>query len=77
MEADLAFRGIDFRDYWLPGGGPSRLSVRRLWVLVLALPWDSATHTALRAEREHAERDRLTSRRDYYAAKRAEQEATS
>lgn len=75
MEADLAFRGIDFRDYWLPGGGPSRLSMRRLFVLVKGLPYESALYAAFRAARAKASTDLLPSRRDHYARKKAEQEA--
>lgn len=44
MEADLAFAGFDFRDYYRPRGGPSRLTLRRLGVLVRHLP--SESHTA-------------------------------
>lgn len=47
MEADLAFRGIDFRDFFRPKGGSSRLTLRRLAVLVRALPPESATVKAL------------------------------
>lgn len=75
MEADLAFRGIDFRDYWLPGGGPSRLSMRRLFVLMKALPYESELHGAFRAARARANAELLPSRRDYYARMKAEQEA--
>lgn len=34
MELDLADMGIDYRDRFKPGGGPSRLTVRRLLLLV-------------------------------------------
>ena len=34
VEQDLAAIGIDYRDRWRPGGGPSRLTIRRLLVLV-------------------------------------------
>jgi hypothetical protein len=45
VEADLAWRGVDLRDLWRPGG---RLTWRRLGVLVRHLPPESATLTALR-----------------------------
>lgn len=44
VEADLAYRGIDFRDHFRPGGGSSRLTLRRLAVLLRYLPRES--HTA-------------------------------
>jgi hypothetical protein len=75
VEADLAFRGIDFRDYWLPRGGPSRLSMRRLFVLLKALPYESELHAAFRAARTKASAELLPSRRDHYARTKAEQEA--
>lgn len=34
MEADFAEHGWDYRDRYLPGGGPSRLTTRRLLLLV-------------------------------------------
>ncbi|MEJ6013818.1 hypothetical protein WG936_08215 [Corynebacterium sp. H127] len=37
MEADLAFAGFDYRDRFLPHGGPSRMTTRRLCLLVWAL----------------------------------------
>lgn len=77
MEADLAFRGIDFRDYWMPGGGHSRLSLRRLLVLIYGLPFESATQAALRADAKRATQSVLAQRRDHYNAKKAEQEAAS
>lgn len=46
MEADLAFRGVDLRDLWRPGG----LSLRRLWVLIQALPPESLTWRTIEAE---------------------------
>lgn len=48
VEADLGFRGIDLRDLRRPGGGPSRLTWRRLRVFIDALPAESATKTAIR-----------------------------
>ncbi|CAB0574189.1 hypothetical protein CIP107580_01799 [Corynebacterium diphtheriae] len=34
VEQDLADIGVDFRDFFLPSGGPSRLTTRRLLTLV-------------------------------------------
>lgn len=49
MEGDLQFYyGIDLRDLWRPGGGASRLTYRRLLVLVGRLPQDSAFMSACR-----------------------------
>lgn len=68
VEADLAFRGIDFRDLWRKGSG---LTLRRLLVLVQALPPDSLTHSSVRAEQEAALTgiDRLREREAYYKRK--------
>lgn len=47
MEGDLQFYyNIDLRDLWRPGGGASRLTYRRLLVLVGRLPQDSAFMSA-------------------------------
>lgn len=48
IEADLAFRGVDLRDLWRPGGGSSKLTYRRLGVLLDGLPGHSAYKTAVR-----------------------------
>jgi hypothetical protein len=49
IEADLAFRGIDLRDLWRPGGGASKLTYRRrLGVLLNGLPGHSTYKTAVR-----------------------------
>lgn len=38
MECDFAFHGLgDFRDAYLPGGGPSKLTIRRVLLLVRGL----------------------------------------
>lgn len=37
VEQDLAEMGIDFRDWFKPGRGPSRLTTRRLLLLVEAM----------------------------------------
>lgn len=42
MELDLLDRGIDYRDYYRPGGGQSRLTLRRLLLIVEDLdPFES------------------------------------
>lgn len=38
MEADLAREGHDFRDFYRPRGGASRLTLRRLAVLMRFMP---------------------------------------
>lgn len=75
MEADLAFAGIDFRDYWLPGGGPTRLSLRRALLLIRALPSTATWRAELAAETRSEKTAKLVSRRDHYAAQKARQEA--
>ncbi|MDT9411306.1 hypothetical protein [Corynebacterium rouxii] len=42
VELDFADRGWDYRDFFLPGGGPSRLTLRRLLLLVDGLDRDSS-----------------------------------
>lgn len=74
MEADLAFRGIDAREFWLPGGGPSRLSLRRMLLLIRGLPYDAAFRRELNAAERASQAHQLTGRRDHYAAIRARQE---
>lgn len=39
---DFADRGWDYRDFYLPDGGPSRLTLRRLLLLVDGLDRDSS-----------------------------------
>ncbi|WP_257202945.1 hypothetical protein [Corynebacterium cystitidis] len=34
VELDLLDRGIDYRDFYRPGGGPSQLTLRRLLLIV-------------------------------------------
>lgn len=42
MELDLLDRGVDYRDYYRPGGGQSRLTLRRLLLIVEDLdPFES------------------------------------
>ena len=47
--------GLDVRDVFLPGGGPSRLTWRRLGVLLRNLPPESRLKTALRNAASEAE----------------------
>lgn len=43
IEADLRrFHRVDLRDLWRPGGGPSQLTLRLLYVLIRHLPADSS-----------------------------------
>lgn len=47
VEADLQrFHAVDYRDRFRPAGGPSRLTVRRLLVLVEFLPAEAQFHAA-------------------------------
>jgi hypothetical protein len=56
VEADLLrYYRTDLRDLWRPGGGESKLTWRRLRVLIDALPGESATKTATRDELSDAE----------------------
>ena len=49
VEHDLSrYHGLDLRDLFKPGGGPSHLTYRRLQVLIDHLPPESATKTAAR-----------------------------
>lgn len=42
VELDLFDRGVDYRDRWRPGGGASRLTLRRLLLLVCGMdPFES------------------------------------
>lgn len=45
----MAFQGIDSRDLYRRGSG---LTLRRLLVLIRALPYDSLLHETLRAQAE-------------------------
>lgn len=47
----MAFQGIDLRDLWRPSSG---LTLRRLGVLIRALPHGSPLHEAVWAEQEAA-----------------------
>ncbi len=48
LESDLAGQGHDLRHLFQPGGGPSRLTWRRLGTIVDGLPGHSALKAALR-----------------------------
>jgi len=74
VEADLAFQGVDFRDFYRPHGGVSGLSMRRMLLLVSALPYESATHSQIRADRESARAAHMRGRINHYAEKKAKQE---
>lgn len=64
IEADLArYYRIDLRDLWRKGGGASRLTFRRLRVLLDNLPADSATNTAVRDRFTDAELAEMSERR--------------
>jgi hypothetical protein len=73
VEADLAFRGIDLRDFYRPGSG---LTPRRLWVLIRRLPGDAALwHEQAAAEQKKLDAltsvERLRERAAAYRAKGA------
>lgn len=56
----------DLRDMWRPGSG---LTLRRIWVLLHALPAESATWLAIAAKAEQAEKptpDKLRDRAEHY-----------
>ncbi len=67
--------GIDLRDLYRPRGGGSRLTLRRLLVLIRALPMDSLTWLLVGQDSEQAEQDdkitRLRERTAHYEAQRA------
>ena len=63
IEADLAFRGIDLRDFYA-----GRMSARRLAVLVANLPPDTATVTRDRARTNQQQADRNTTPRRRHLA---------
>jgi hypothetical protein len=76
VEADLAMSaGVDLRDLRRPGGGPSRLTLRRLLVLVRGLPPDSLTWLLVGEDNEKAEREaklqKLRERTAYYESQKA------
>lgn len=50
----MAYQGIDFRDFFAPGGGPSRMTPRRLLVLIKALPADAPLWAEVQAAHEKA-----------------------
>lgn len=66
MELDLFDRGVDYRDYYRPGGGASRLTMRRLLLLVADLDpfasrfWTEAEEFGLWWELNEKKKDRFT-----------------
>ena len=70
MEADLAFQGIDLRDLYRPDSG---MTLRRLCVLVDALPPDALVRHRARVAQEAAEAAeklrKLRDRQRHYAPK--------
>lgn len=66
MELDLFDRGVDYRDYYRPGGGASRLTMRRLLLLVADLDpfasrfWAEAEDFGLWWELNEKKKDRFT-----------------
>lgn len=66
VEGDLAFRGVDLRDLYRKGSG---MTLRRLLVLVRALPPDALTHMTLASEQEKSltSVERLRERQAHYA----------
>lgn len=68
----MAFEGIDSRDLYRPGSG---MTLRRLWVLIQALPWDSPLKVQVRDAQEKAKQatpDRLRSRQAEWEAQNAQ-----
>lgn len=68
----MAFQGIDFRDLYRPGAG---LTLRRLGVLLKALPYDSPLYEQLRREAEAAQVPKADEIRDRQAAWKARNDA--
>lgn len=68
----MAFRGIDFRDLYRPGSG---LTLRRLLVLIRALPGDAPLWAELEAEAEAAKKPKVDEIRERAAAWKARNEA--
>ena len=65
---------MDLRDFWLPGGGGSRLSLRRLSVLLRASP---VVHAWVAREKERGVSAHRRGRFDHYKALKTSQEAGS
>jgi hypothetical protein len=66
VEADLAYLGIDLRDLYRRGSG---MTLRRLWVLIEGLPYESNTRTAARSSKDKSltSVDRLRERQAHYS----------
>lgn len=72
----MAYQGIDYRDLYRRGS--TALTLRRLLVLLNALPYDSPLREAVRAEHEESLKpsvDRIRERQRYYD-ERAKEAAT-
>ncbi|HJR89526.1 MAG TPA: hypothetical protein VJ782_05130 [Aeromicrobium sp.] len=68
----MAYRGIDFRDLWRRGSG---LTLRRLMVLLRALPYDAPLWADLQREQEKALRptpEQIRARAEHYAQRAKE-----
>jgi hypothetical protein len=71
VEADLAFRQIDLRDLYRKGSG---MTLRRLHVLVRALPPDAVLWAVIREAEAKANKpsvDKIRERQAYYAERAA------
>lgn len=76
VEADLAFRGIDLRDLWRPGSG---LTLRRLHVLVRALPPEALLWAVMREAEDRAKIptvEKIRERQEFYAKRAASADST-
>lgn len=70
----MAYQGIDSRDLYRKGSG---LTLRRLWVLIQGLPWDSPLKVEVREAHEKAKvptPDKIRDRQEHYR-RLAEQQA--
>jgi hypothetical protein len=70
VEGDLAYRGHDLRDLWRKGSG---LTLRRLFVLIRSLPYESVTWSLVREDEEKALKpsvDKIRERQAHYARQR-------
>lgn len=55
----MFLRGVDLRDLWRPGGGESRLTVRRLLLIVDALPRDTSLFWTAAADVDQISTDQV------------------
>ncbi len=75
IEADLAFRGIDMRDLWRHDSG---MSLRRMAVLISALPHDSLIWREVAIAHEKSlkpKADKIRERQAHYDSQRAKEAA--